>query len=197
MRAFNFGIYGHARPAETAVCTAVPCILLTRKRSQVQTLSRPPHESAGQSVVDPELVSLTSWLGRAGAAPHPHRRARWPLPGPSTGPSGSTTTTERSCAPSEAASQPRCRNALGPALPCLAQPAASGDPHAGLASPGRAAVEQGRSLRPSTTRPGPRPPLPAGLPATSTAAPTSRPTRAVDRAARDTADHVQLDPFRS
>jgi hypothetical protein len=30
----------------------------------------------------------------------------------------------------------RCRNAgLGPALPCLAQPAATGDPHAGLASP--------------------------------------------------------------
>src|SRR5215208_661109 len=34
---------------------------------------------AGHSVVDPEPVSLTSWLGRAGAAPHPHRRARSPF----------------------------------------------------------------------------------------------------------------------
>jgi hypothetical protein len=38
----NFGPYGRARPARTAVRTAVPGVLLTRKRSQVQTLSRPP-----------------------------------------------------------------------------------------------------------------------------------------------------------
>ena len=37
---------------------------------------------------------------------------------------------------------------------------------------------------------------PARLPTTSAGSPTSRPTRAVDPAARDTADHVELDPFR-
>jgi hypothetical protein len=34
---------GFAASWETAMCTAVPGRLLTRKRSQVQTLSRPPH----------------------------------------------------------------------------------------------------------------------------------------------------------
>jgi hypothetical protein len=38
----NFDLYGRARPAETGLRTAVPGGLLTRKRSQVQTLSRPP-----------------------------------------------------------------------------------------------------------------------------------------------------------
>src|SRR5918993_5568042 len=30
MRAYNFGLYGRRRPAETVVRTAVPCILLIR-----------------------------------------------------------------------------------------------------------------------------------------------------------------------
>jgi hypothetical protein len=42
-RAFPFGLYGRRRPGRAAASTAVPCVLLTRKRSQVQTLSRPPH----------------------------------------------------------------------------------------------------------------------------------------------------------
>jgi hypothetical protein len=41
-RAFPFRIYGQTRPGRTAASTAVPGVLLTRKRSQVQTLSRPP-----------------------------------------------------------------------------------------------------------------------------------------------------------
>ena len=40
-RAFPFRLYGQARPGRTAPSTAVPSVLLTRKRSQVQTLSRP------------------------------------------------------------------------------------------------------------------------------------------------------------
>jgi hypothetical protein len=67
MRAFNFGIYGHARPAETAVCTAVPCILLTRKRSQVQTLSRPPLFSLVKDLSAPSGQRSL----RAAAAPRP------------------------------------------------------------------------------------------------------------------------------
>jgi hypothetical protein len=41
-RALNFDPYGRVRPATMASSTAVLRILLTRKRSQVQTLSRPP-----------------------------------------------------------------------------------------------------------------------------------------------------------
>jgi hypothetical protein len=41
-RALYFDPDGRRRPAITAVRTAVPGGLLTRKRSQVQTLSRPP-----------------------------------------------------------------------------------------------------------------------------------------------------------
>jgi hypothetical protein len=42
-RTHNFAIYGSPRPGEMAIRTALPARLLTRKRSQVQTLSRPPH----------------------------------------------------------------------------------------------------------------------------------------------------------
>jgi Transposase DDE domain len=38
----DFGPYGRARPGKTAVRTAVPRWFADRKRSQVQTLSRPP-----------------------------------------------------------------------------------------------------------------------------------------------------------
>jgi hypothetical protein len=44
---FNFGPYGRARPAGTACSTAVPWILLTRKRPEVQLLPR-PHTSPDQ-----------------------------------------------------------------------------------------------------------------------------------------------------
>jgi hypothetical protein len=42
-RAFPFGIDGRSRPGRTAPSTAVPCVLLTRKRTEVQLLPRPPH----------------------------------------------------------------------------------------------------------------------------------------------------------
>jgi hypothetical protein len=39
----NFGLDGRARPGKTPVRTAVPWILLTRKRTEVQLLPRPPY----------------------------------------------------------------------------------------------------------------------------------------------------------
>ena len=62
-RAFPFGLYGRSRPGETVGSTAVPSVLLTRKRSQVQTLSRPPTRpltsgNAGQ-------FAILGWLGGA------------------------------------------------------------------------------------------------------------------------------------
>jgi hypothetical protein len=48
-RAFPFRVYGRRRPGRTAPSTAVPCVLLTRKGSQVQTLSRPPSTSTAQA----------------------------------------------------------------------------------------------------------------------------------------------------
>jgi hypothetical protein len=41
--AFPSRLYGWRRPGRTASSTAVPCILLTRKRTEVQLLPRPPH----------------------------------------------------------------------------------------------------------------------------------------------------------
>jgi hypothetical protein len=49
-RAFPFGIDGWTRPGGTARSTAVPGVLLTRKRSQVQTLSRPPQFSLAKAL---------------------------------------------------------------------------------------------------------------------------------------------------
>ena len=40
-RAFPFRLYGRRRPGRTAPSTAVPCVLLTRKRTEVQLLPRP------------------------------------------------------------------------------------------------------------------------------------------------------------
>jgi hypothetical protein len=42
-RALNFSIYGRARPVGTALSTAVPGGLLTRKRTEVRLLPRPQH----------------------------------------------------------------------------------------------------------------------------------------------------------
>jgi hypothetical protein len=41
MRAHNFGLHGRARPARTALSTAVPGILLIRMRAEVQVLPGP------------------------------------------------------------------------------------------------------------------------------------------------------------
>jgi hypothetical protein len=119
--------------------------LLTRKRSQVQTLSRPPLFSQVTAPSGPSrarsLLAGPRW-GRTPSAPS----TSLALPGPSTGPSGSTTTTERGHAPGKVPATPRGRQrpaTLTPSWP-----------------PRRPAVEHGRSLCPSPTRPGPRPPLP-------------------------------------
>jgi hypothetical protein len=40
-RAFPYGTYGQTRPGRMAVSTAVPSVLLTRKRTEVQLLPRP------------------------------------------------------------------------------------------------------------------------------------------------------------
>src|SRR5215204_6981222 len=45
-RTHNFALYGRRRPGKTAIRTALPRRLLTRKGSQVQTLSRPPARMA-------------------------------------------------------------------------------------------------------------------------------------------------------
>jgi hypothetical protein len=81
MRALNFGLYGRARPGKTAFRTAVPASLLTRKRSQVQTLSRPPHIIPAQA----RSEDLASWFSRltlgrraaSGQQLRTNRRADW------------------------------------------------------------------------------------------------------------------------
>jgi hypothetical protein len=45
-RAFPFRLYGWTRPGRMALSTAVSGVLLTRKKSQVQTLPRPPARMA-------------------------------------------------------------------------------------------------------------------------------------------------------
>src|SRR5215213_10513828 len=44
-RTHNFALYGRRRPGKTAIRTALPRRLLTRKRTEVQLLPRPPHPS--------------------------------------------------------------------------------------------------------------------------------------------------------
>jgi Single-strand binding protein family len=75
-RALNFSLYGRPQPARMACSTAVPGGLLTRKRSQVQTLSRPPSIDAGQSVVGVPSAALLSFPEAPGATlrPRPGRR---------------------------------------------------------------------------------------------------------------------------
>ena len=193
--ALNFAIYGRARPGKTAVRTAVPCILLTRKRSQVQTLSRPPLSSQ----------VTASWAPRPSRSP-PGWAALGPRPSRTIDPRGSFQARPLAIRLHNdhagwSCSGPRCHQArartaaLGPVLPCLAQPAATGDPHAGQASPGRSAVERDRSLGPGLTRPGPRSPLPHRPPHHLPTVPLQADS-APDQAARDTADHRQLDPSR-
>jgi hypothetical protein len=77
-RAFPFGLYGRSRPGRTASSTAVPCVLLTRKRSQVQTLSRPPLFSLVKDLSAPsgQRSSRTAAALRPQAAPH---RTKWAL----------------------------------------------------------------------------------------------------------------------
>ena len=54
-----FNLYGQWRPGTTAASTAVPSVLLTRKGSQVQTLSRPPGTT---SLSVPRTAPLVSRL---------------------------------------------------------------------------------------------------------------------------------------
>jgi hypothetical protein len=64
-RAFPFSLDGRSRPGRTTVSTAVSYVLLTRKRSQVQTLSRPPHNSDQRKRFD-----LVLRFGRKAAGEH-------------------------------------------------------------------------------------------------------------------------------
>jgi hypothetical protein len=107
-RAFPFRLYGRRRPGRTAASTAVPGVLLTRKRSQVQTLSRPPRFSLVKDLSAPsgQRSSCAAAALRPQAAPHrsgwavrswttwakpsPNDHAGWsPPPGP--GPWSTTT----------------------------------------------------------------------------------------------------------
>jgi hypothetical protein len=74
-RAFPFRLDGRARPGRTASSTAVPCVLLTRKRSQVQTLSRPPLFSLVKDLSAPsrQRSSRAAAAARPQAAPPPNR----------------------------------------------------------------------------------------------------------------------------
>jgi hypothetical protein len=89
---------------------------------------------AGHSVVDPEPVSLTSWLGRAGAAPHPHRRARGPFQARPLGHQARQRPRSVVVLQANMLATPRCSNARGPALPCPGSAGSDGRPHVGLAS---------------------------------------------------------------
>jgi hypothetical protein len=173
MRAFNFGIYGHARPAETAVCTAVPCILLIRMRSQVQVLAGPPTIVAGHSAAGSEPGRLAAGSGRAGAAPPSPPAPPLAPRGPPARASGSATTTHRGRPPARGR-QPRGRwsHLARPPAPAPTAP----PPGRALGTPAWPAWSlsgQGRPPRPTIQPGGPGPP------------PTSpRPTRVRQRRPR-------------
>jgi hypothetical protein len=107
---------------------------------------------AGHGVAGVEPVALATWLGRAGAARRPRRRARMRLPGPSTRPSGSAITTQRSRSsrsdgrPARCPAQPRANQP-----PARAQSPATGAPGGGLAR------LVGRVQPPAKAPPGPGP----------------------------------------
>jgi hypothetical protein len=133
--------------------TAVPCILLTRKRSQVQTLSRPPPFSqvkalSAASREDP----LPGWAA-LGPRDHPCRQAQRPFRAHPLGPPGSTTTTDSGRASSQdanhAASSGKYRNGALPPAPLPGSAASEVRPHGGLAS---LVGQPARRRRPSTTR---------------------------------------------
>jgi hypothetical protein len=102
-------------------------------RSQVQVLAGPPAIVAGHSAVGSGPGTPTASLGRAGAARPSRRPAPWPLPGPSTGASGSTTTTHRGHTSNQAGSHAagaatsRC-SLLPPTAPAAAAGAPPADP---------------------------------------------------------------------
>jgi hypothetical protein len=65
----NFSVYGQRRPGKTAGSTAVPGGLLTRKGSQVQTLSRPPGTTHLRSPTQRRLSA--DWLTGSAASGGP------------------------------------------------------------------------------------------------------------------------------
>jgi hypothetical protein len=150
---------------------------------------------AGHSVVGHEPVSLTSWLGRAGAAPHLHRRARGPFQARLPGDQARQRPRSVVVLQAKLPATPRCSNALGPALPCPGSAGSDGRPHVGLASswPVSGRVRSQPAPGPDPARSATAAPPPAYPPP-----PQHRPQAdsAVDQAARDTADQVQLDPSR-
>jgi hypothetical protein len=161
-------------------------------RSQVQVLAGPPPILAGQSAVGSEPGALAASLGRAGAARPSRRAAHWPLPGPSTGASGSTTTTHRGRTPSPGR-QPRgrCGNlALHPApVPLRGRSHGRSGQRAGLVAQRSSAAAAAR------TQSGP---VHRRHPLTNTRARQHRRVQAcsaVDRAARRRGRRPGVDPF--
>jgi hypothetical protein len=86
-------VYGRQRPARMAASTAVPCVLLTRKGSQVQTLSRPlplwlvramsgpggQHSSRAAAALRPQSAPWSNPMGPSGTddtGPLPAQRPR-------------------------------------------------------------------------------------------------------------------------
>jgi hypothetical protein len=172
---------------------------LTRKRSQVQTLSRPPPSSQVRALPAVRWSrSLHAWAA-AGPHDHPCRQAHRPFRARPFGAQGSTATTD-----SSRASSPRRRPTWQ-----VQERRASTRSRAWLSRQRSAPVAavwlpwsvRGRARPtppPKHHRPGPRPTPPPDLPGLRTtfaASPASRPTRAVDRAARDAAADMNLDPF--
>src|SRR5215211_2569370 len=70
MRAHNFGLYGRARPARTAVSTAVPWSLLIRMRPEVQVLPGPLPVTTSEN-------ACPRYLGAGAAAVHRMTPHNW------------------------------------------------------------------------------------------------------------------------
>jgi hypothetical protein len=121
---------------------------LTRKRSQVQTLSRPPPFSQVKALPAPSLEHPLHTWAALGPHAHPRRQARWPFRARPPGAPGSTATTESGRA-SRPRGQPRDRhrNGASPPAPVRGSAASQARPRGGLAS-WSVSVERGR--RPST-----------------------------------------------
>jgi hypothetical protein len=105
---------------------------------------------AGHGVANVEPVALATWLGRAGAARRPRRRAHMRLPGPSPLPTGSAMTTHssRGSRPDGRPARVPCTTSRQP-TPYPSAVATDGRPSRRSGLPGRSGAASPRS----TTRP--------------------------------------------
>jgi hypothetical protein len=139
-----------SRPLHSAPQVAVALLgSLTRKRSQVQTLSRPPPFSQVKALPAPSLEHPLHTWAALGPRAHPRRQPRWSLRARPLG--RQAPRQPRRVVALQPRWQPRGgfgNVALQPA-PCLAQSPATGRPLRRSGLPGRSAA----ASRPSTTRP--------------------------------------------